>query len=164
MGGVEPVAPPPLSSFTQLGLEVTAGVGLGKAGLVSDSVELKAGLLSGGFCPRPLVSGACDRGDFKGLVPMKGLLLVFVSSWKFANLLARALVLLRSWASVSLLVDTEFFRKLGLGGGFIALPERLSKTGFFVVMAGPEESVGCRGCFVRPAGVEEVSSVLAPVA
>lgn len=158
------VTPPPLSSFTQLGLEPTAGDGLRKAGLESDRVELRGGLLKGGLCPGPLDSGGCERGGFKGiccLLPIAGLLVV--SSCVLPNLLARALVLLGSCASVSLLVDTVFFRKGGLGGTFIALPERLSKTGFFVGMAGPEERVGCRGCLGRPVGVEDVSSVLHPV-
>lgn len=64
LGGVEPVGPPPLSSFTQLGLAVTAGEGLGKVGLESDRVELREGLLKGGFCPGP---GACEIGGFRGV-------------------------------------------------------------------------------------------------
>lgn len=155
--------PPPLSSFTQLGLELNAGEGLGKAGLGSDVVELRKGLLRGGFCRGPLASGTC-KGGFKGLLTMKGFLQVLVSSWVFSNRLARALALFGSCASVSLLVDTVFFRKVGFGGIFIALPERLSNTGFLVCMFGPEERVGCRGCLMRPAGVEEVSSMLAPLA
>lgn len=67
LGGVTLVftaEPPPLSSFTQLGLEANAGEGLGKAGLDSDRVEVREGLLRGGFGPRPLVS---ERGGFKGV-------------------------------------------------------------------------------------------------
>lgn len=166
LGGVWPVSPPPVSSFTQLGLEMTAGGGLGKAGLESDRVELRGGLLRGGFCPGPLASGACERVGFGGIccLLMKGLQLAFVSSWEFENLLVRDFILLGSWVSVSLLVDTVFFRTLGLGGTIIALPERLSRTGFFVCMGGPEERVECSGCLGRPAGVDEVSSVLIPLA
>lgn len=143
MGCVGTAGPPPLSSFTQLGLEVTAGEGLGKAGLASDMVELSGVLLNGGFCTGPLVSGSCEK-VFKadGCLCCKGLLLALVSSCVFANLLARALALFSSGGSVSLLADTVFFRKLGLGATFIALPERLSKTGFFVCTGGPEERVG----------------------
>lgn len=163
--GTEPVVgggPPPLSSFIQLGLEPTDGAGLGKAGLESDRVELREGLLKGGFCTGPLPSGGCEKGFgvMCCLLPMKGLLLV---SCVLPNLLARALVLFGWCVSVSLLLDTVFFRKAGLGGVLIALPERLSKTGFFVCMGGPEERVGCRGCLGRPTGVEEDSSVLHPL-
>lgn len=163
--GTEPVmggggGPPPLSSFIQLGLEPTDGAGLGKAGLESDRVELREGLLKGDFCTRPLTSGGCEKG-FGVMCCLKGLLLV--SSCALANLFARALVLFGSCASVSLLLDTVFFRKAGLGGVLIALPERLSKTGFFACMGGPEERVGCRGCLGRPPGVEEDSSVLHPL-
>lgn len=117
-------------------------------------MELREGLLKGGFWRGTLASG--EKAGFKGV---KGFLLV--SSWVFPNLLARALVLFGSCASVSLLVDTEFFRKLGFGGIFMALPERLSVTGFFMCMFGPEERVECRGDLMRPTGVEELSSVLA---
>lgn len=85
------------------------------------------------------------------------------SSWVFPNLLARAFALFGSTASVSLLLDGVFFRKEGLGGIFIALPERLSKTGFFGCMGGPEERVGCSCGLARMGGVEELSSVLAPL-
>lgn len=165
MGGVEPVSPPPASCFTQLGLGTAAGGGLGTAGMPSDRVELRHGLLGGGFCPGPLASGTWERCGFGGIccLLMKCLPLVFVSSCVFENLLARAFDLFGSWTSVSLLADTVFFKKLGLGGMFIALPERLSSTGFFVWMVGPVERVGCKGCLVRPAsGVEDCSSVLAP--
>ena len=165
LGGVEllfsPV-PPPLSSFTQLGLEAATTEGFGKAGLDSDKVELRGRLLKGGFCVGPLASAVCKRDDFKGTCCLKAVigLAVLVSSWAFAILLANNLILFGSCASVSLLEDGVFFRNDGFVGVFTALPERLSKTGFFC-RAGPER-VGCRAGLGRPAGVEEVSSMLAP--
>lgn len=95
---------------------------------------------------------------------MKGLLLVLVSSTVPPNRLARALALFGSCTSVSLLDDTVFLRYEGGLGVFIAPPEKLSETGFFVGMLGPEERVGCRGCLGRPTAGEGVSSVLPPAA
>lgn len=46
----------------------------------------------------------------------------------------------------------------------MALPEKLSKTGFFLGEFGPDETVGCSAGFERPAGREEISSVLVPPA
>ena len=165
LGGAElgfNAVPPPLSSFTQLGLELS---GFGKAGLESDIVEVRGGLLKRGFCRGPLASEAVERFDLRGvccLLTNTGLLLVLGPSLMLANLLARALALFGSCTSVSLLVDGVFFRKDGFGGVFIAPPEMLSKTGFFCT-TGPVDVVGCRGCLVRPPGVEEVSSMLAPL-
>lgn len=136
--GAEPVVagapPPPLSSFIQLGLE-TDGDGLGKAGLELERVEPREGLLRGSFGPGPLASDRCEGGGFMGiccLLPIKGLLLMLVSSCVVSNLLAMALPLFDSRTTVSPLVGMVFFQEVGLGGIFIALPERHSEKGFLV--------------------------------
>lgn len=164
LGGVEVVtdgALLALSSFTQLGLGLTAVGGLGKAGLESERLGPSGVLWKGGFFVGPLASEACKGGCFKGggTLLKKGLLL---SSWEFANLLARPFVLLGSCTSVSLLVDTVLFSNEGLRGMLMAPPDRLSITGFLGSTVGPEERVGCRAVLGRTGGAEELSSVLAP--
>lgn len=98
------------------------------------------------------------KGDCS-LLTVKGLLLLLVSSWAFANMLARAFVLGDSRISGALLTETEFFKKVGFGAVEMPLPDRLSKTGFFACRGGPEDTVGCRGGLVRTRGEEELSSV-----
>lgn len=64
LGGVEPVSPPPVSSF-QLGLLKTGGEGLETAGLESDWA--RGGLLAEGFGGRALVSGGWGTDGFWGV-------------------------------------------------------------------------------------------------
>lgn len=68
LGGVEPVSPPPVSSFTLLGLLRTGGEGLEMAGLESDWVVLRRGLLAEGFTAGALASGGWGTNGFWGVL------------------------------------------------------------------------------------------------